>query len=151
MRTPPPVCLENLHFPQVTPLIARIYTNYPLSLHRNEIQQIVDDVITEQVVKRHVTGPQTKPVLVKKDLKGMGIQLRLQSLQSKGVLAVAQRLSGHLRQIKHDEKEAAKTNRNKAAAQNRFILPGVEDRTVKSLCQWTYYQGNLIYEDTKHL
>jgi hypothetical protein len=132
-------------------LIVRIYEHHPLSTHRGHIQQIVDEIVTEQVSKRNVTAPQSKTVLQKKDLKGMGIQPRLKGLQSKAVFAITQRLSEQLRQIKHTEKQAAQTNRAKAAAQRRIILPQFEDREVRSLVQWTYCPDELIYEDAEHL
>jgi hypothetical protein len=111
----------------------------------------VDEVILEQVAKRNVTGPQSKTGLQKKDLRGMGIQPRLSGLQSKAVFAIAQRLSEQLRQIKHTEKQAAKTDTAKAAAQQRIILPQFEDREIRSLVQWTYCPDTLIYEDAEHL
>jgi hypothetical protein len=111
----------------------------------------VDEVILEQVAKRNVTGPQSKTGLQKKDLRGMGIQPRLSGLQSKAVFAIAQRLSEQLRQIKHTEKQAAKTDTAKAAAQQRIILPQFEDREIRSLVQWTYCHDTLIYEDAEHL
>jgi hypothetical protein len=132
-------------------LIVQIYERYPLSFHRERIQHTVDEVITEQVTKRNVTAAHSKTVLQKKDLKSMGIQPRLKGLQSKGVFAVAQRLSEHLRQIKYSEKQAAKTDRAKAAAQRRIILPHYDDREVKSLVQWTYCPDALVYEDAEHL
>jgi hypothetical protein len=105
----------------------------------------------EQVTKRNVTAPQSKTGLQKKDLRGMGIQPRLNCLQSKAVFAIAQRLSEQLREIKHSEKQAAKTDTAKAAAQRRIILPQFEDREVKSLVQWTYCPDTLVYEDAEHL
>jgi hypothetical protein len=132
-------------------LIVQIYEHYPLGSYRERIQQLVDEVVTEQVVKRHVVAPQSKTVLQKKDLKTMGIQPRLKGLQSKGVFAVAQRLSEQLRHIKHMEKQAAKTDRAKAAAQRRIILSNYDDREIKSLVQWTYCPDALIYEDAEHL
>jgi hypothetical protein len=111
----------------------------------------VDDVVLDQVAKRHVTAPQSKSVMTKKDLKGMGIRPRLQNLQSKGVLAVAQLLSEQLRHIKRIEKDAARTNKTKAAAQKKIVLQGVEERTVTSLVHWTYCHGSLAYDDPEHL
>lgn len=90
-------------------------------------------------------------MLQKKDLKNLGIQLRLQGLHSRGVLAVAQRLSEKLRHIKHEENEVSKSSFLKAAAQRRIILPNVEDRVIRSLVQWIYCQGTLTYEDAEHL
>ena len=104
----------------------------------------MDEVIIEQVTKRNAT-------IQKKDLKGMGIQPRLQGLQSKGVLVVTQQLSNKLREIKFKEREAAKSSVEKAAAQRRIILPDFEDRVVRSLVHWTYCQGSLSYDDAEHL
>jgi hypothetical protein len=132
-------------------LIVQIYDRYPLSSRRERIQHTVDEVITEQVTKRNVTAPQSKTVLQKKDLKSLGIQPRLKGLQSKGVFAVAQRLSEQLRQIKYSEKQAAKTDRAKAAAQRRIILPHHDDREVKSLLRWAYCPDALVYDDAEHL
>jgi hypothetical protein len=65
----------------------------------------------EQVKNKLVLPSQpSKAALQKKDLKGMAIIHRLEGLQPKGVLAIAQELSDALRQIKRLEEEAAKTN-----------------------------------------
>jgi hypothetical protein len=128
----------------------KIYDRCPLRTYQKNIQSIVDDLIVVEVGRRHVVT-QSKTPFAKKDLPGMGIQLRLQALQSKGVLAVAQGLSDHLRQIKHKEKEAAKTDIRKAAAQRRWIVPDTEDHVVRSLVQWLYCAGSLKYDDAEHL
>jgi hypothetical protein len=132
-------------------LIVRIYGEYPLSSYRTTIKELVDEAVLDQVSRRNVIAAQSKNTLQKKDLNGMGILLRLQGLQSKGVLAVAQRLSKGLREIKHRENEAAKTNIVKAAAQRRIVLPQTEDRVVRSFVQWTYCQRTLIYDDAEQL
>jgi hypothetical protein len=136
---------------QASPLIARIYDEYPLSSYRKTIRELVDEAVLDQVSKRSVIAAQSKTTLQKKDLKGMGIHLRLQGLQSKGVLAVVQQLSKGLREIKYKEKEAAKTNTVKAAAQGKIMVPYAEDRVVRSLVHWTYSQGALTYDDAEQL
>jgi hypothetical protein len=115
------------------------------------VQQAVDKAIAEQVCKKNVVGPQSKSAVQKKDLKDMGVQLRLKALTSKGVLAVATRVSIKLREIKQDEAKAAETDVMKAAAQRRIILRNYEDRVVRSLIHWTYCGGNLTYDNAEHL
>ncbi|KAF2832416.1 hypothetical protein CC86DRAFT_366209 [Ophiobolus disseminans] len=131
--------------------ITHIYEHYPIPGHRNAIQLFVDEAIAEQVNKKNIIGPTTKNPLQKKDLKGMGIQLQLQSLNSKAVWTVTERLVSKLREIKHKERKDAKSSSVKAAAQHRIILPNTEDRVVRSLVQWIYCQGALNYDDAEHL
>lgn len=128
-----------------------IYDQYPLRSHLASIHKLVDEVVEEQVAKKHVIGPSSKTALAKKDLKGMGVQPRLQCLSSKGVLAVAERLSNLLRTIKMKEKDAAKENTFKAAAQHRILLPDGNEMVIRSLAEWMYNRGNLVYEDAEHL
>jgi hypothetical protein len=128
-----------------------MYDHYPVMVYREKIQKAVDDAIVEEVSKRHVVGTGSKTPFTKKDLKDLGIQLRLQALQSKGVMEVAQRVSIVLRGFKHKEKEAAKTSTKKAAAQRRWIIPDAEDRVVLSLVQWMYCDGTIHYDDAEHL
>jgi hypothetical protein len=132
-------------------LITRIYDHYPLSTHRKGTREFIDNVISEQVRKRNVVSTSAKTALQTKDLNGMSIQLRLQALNSRAVLAVTERLSSELRNIKVEEREATKTNDVKAAAQRRIIRPNVEDRTVRSLIHWMYGQQALVYDDAEHL
>jgi hypothetical protein len=151
----------NTDVTQVMPIIIRIYEYYPnltyckhdnqVGSYRQDVREVIDEAIADQVAKKNVIAPTSKPGLQKKDLKGMGIQLRVQSLQARGVLNVAQRLFDELRQIKQEEKEAAETERLKAAAQRRIILPNVEDRVAKSLVHWVYNHGALTYDDAEHL
>jgi hypothetical protein len=133
-------------------LIEDIYEHYPLKLHRKSIHDLIDNAIMKQVVNKLVLPAQPpKAALQKKDLKSMAVLQRLEGLQPKGVLAIAQELSNLLRQIKRFEEEAAKTNVTKAAAQHRIVLPHVEDRVVRSLVQWMYNHGTLSYDDAEHL
>jgi len=111
----------------------------------------VDDIIADQVTKRNVVASGSKTALQKKELKGVGLQLRLQGLSSRGVCAVVEGLSDKLRDIKYEERIAAQTSVVKAAAQHRIILRNAEDRVVRSLIQWTYCQGVLNYDDAEHL
>jgi hypothetical protein len=103
------------------------------------------------VEKKHIIASGPKSAIQKKELKDMGIHLRLLGLSSKGVLAVTERLSSMLRNIKRREKEDAKSDKLKAAVQQRIILPNTEERVVRSLMHWTYYRGALMYEDPEHL
>lgn len=136
---------------QASNLIAKIYDHYPLAGYHLTIQQVVDDVITEQVGKKAVIAANTKTAVQKKDLKAMGVVPRLQALTSKGVLAVAESLSNRLREIKLQERAAATSDPLKAAAQGRIVTPGTEGRTVTSLVHWLYAQGALTYDGPEHL
>lgn len=134
---------------QTVPLIVIVYEGHPLRSYRPKIQTAIDAVIVEEVSTRHVVGTGSKVLFAKKDLKDMGIKLRLQALQSKGVMEVAQRLSSVLRQIKHEEREAAKISTKKAVAQRRWMLPDAEDRDVRSLVTWMYCNGALHWDDAE--
>jgi hypothetical protein len=83
------------------------------------------------VEKKHIIASGPKSAIQKKELKDMGIHL--------------------LRNIKRREKEDAKSDKLKAAVQQRIILPNTEERVVRSLMHWTYYRGALMYEDPEHL
>jgi hypothetical protein len=144
------------------PLIVRIYDDYPIipcrrknqqvGSYRAIIQEFVDRVIGEQVTKKNVVGPGTKTAMQKKDLKSMGVQSRLQALQSKGVLSVAEQLFEKLRTIKNIAKAEAETEPTKAAAQGRIMLRDAEDHVVKAFVHWLYNHGmNLQYVDAQHL
>jgi hypothetical protein len=144
------------------PLIVRIYDQYPLipfrrknqqvGLYRAVIQEFVDAVIGEQVTKKNVIGPGTKTAMQKKDLKGMGVQSRLQALQSKGVLSVAEQLSEKLWKIKDHAKAGAETDTQTAAAQGRIMLRDAEDHVVKTFVHWLYNHGTTLqYGDAQHL
>jgi len=108
-------------------------------------------MVLEQVNKKAVVAAGTKGAIQEKELKGMGIILRLQALSARGVLAVAEALSNLLREVKMKERDAAKTDLLKAAAQRRIILPNTQGRTIRSLVHWLYGQGALDYEDPEHL
>lgn len=129
----------------------RIYDKYPLTTKRTTIRRSVDHVVSEQVVKKNVISGNTKIALQKKDLKDMGILLRLQALNSKGVLAVTVHLSSELREVKVEERITAKQDQVIAAAQRSIIRPNTEERTVRSLIQWMYGQNALVYDDPEHL
>jgi hypothetical protein len=144
------------------PLIVRIYDHYPLISFRKKnqqvgsyravIQEFVDGIIGDQVAKKNVIGPGTKTAMQKKDLKGMGVQARLQALQSKGVLSVAEQLFEKLRKMKNHAKAEAETDPTKAAAQGRIMLRDAEDQVVKAFVHWLYNHGtNLQYSDAQHL
>ncbi|KAH4047807.1 hypothetical protein HBH70_238150 [Parastagonospora nodorum] len=139
--------LEN----KAVPLIAKIHGEYPLKSYQQRIQKTIDAVIVEEVGKRHVVMTGSKVAFAKKDLKDLGINLRLEALQAKGVMEVAQRLSSVLREVKHQEREAAKTSTQKAAAQRRLLFPDAEHRVVLSLVNWIYFNGLLHYDDAEHL
>lgn len=133
------------------PLLVQIYEHYPLKSHRQRFKDIIDGAIVEQVGKKHVIATQAKGTLQKKDLPGMGIQSRLEALQSKGVLAVVNRVSEELRVVKQFEKDQASSDPIKAAAQGRIILRNTDARVVRSLVQWMYCHGSLTFQDAAHL
>lgn len=116
-------------------------------------KHVINEAINDQVTQRNVNAPhaQSKPATLQKDLKDASLLTRLDVLNAHGILAVARSLLERLRKIKMMEKEAAKNNEEKAAAQGRYILPGVEDRVVMSLVQWIYLQGELSYDTAEHL
>ncbi|KAH7412228.1 hypothetical protein DE146DRAFT_751358 [Phaeosphaeria sp. MPI-PUGE-AT-0046c] len=131
-------------------LITGIYENYPLKLHREKGQQIIDDAITDQVRKGNVKSAQTKAQLLK-DIKDMDVRTRADLLNTSGIMVIAQRVSIYLKSVKDIENKAAMTSQIRAAAQGRYILPGFELRVVRSLVQWMYCGGQLSFDDAEHL
>jgi hypothetical protein len=136
---------------QAIPILVQVYEHYPLKSHRQDIKNTIDEAIVEQVAKKNVISPQAKATLQKKDLLGMGVQLRLEALQSKGVLAIVNRVSEELREVKQFERDEAGSEPVKAAAQGRIILRNADARVVRSLVQWIYCQGSLKFDDAEHL
>lgn len=146
-----PIAAKSLTIVQAMTLITRIYEHYPQTAYHTTVHQVVDDAILEQVAKKAMIASNSKTPFQKKELKDMGVLSRLQLLTTKAVLAVAERLSIRLRDIKIKERKAAETSVLKAAAQRRIIVPNADSRTVRSLVQWLYSQGALSYENPEHL
>lgn len=135
---------------QCIPQIVCIYDQYPLDEYIDAIRTVIDSTADEQYTKKNTKGAQLSGAVKKREFKESEILSRLQILNPKGVWEVTQNLVVKLRSIKFTETKSARKNVLKAAAQQRIILPGVDDEAIKSLTQWMY-QGTLVYYDAENL
>lgn len=131
--------------PQVIPLILLAYEDWPLQGYLNAVKKAVDEAVQEQVANKNIKNTTLKDLARITDLP-----TRLSHLKSRGVQTVAERLFVKLHQINKKEEKRALDEEIRAAAQHRLLLPGVDEKIVRSLMQWIY-QGTLHYHDVEQL
>ncbi|KAF1836533.1 hypothetical protein BDW02DRAFT_566960 [Decorospora gaudefroyi] len=140
---------------EVIPLIVSAHEVYPISVYQSGIKKVVDGAVDEQLTQKTNIKPslpvapsrKTTPKDITRDMK---LQARLALLKPRCVQSVAEQLFIRLHQINKKERSLAKEDPVRAAAQQRLLLPGVAETTVRSLIQWIY-QGTLLQEDTEQL
>lgn len=139
---------------QAIPLIQKIYENYPLQGRQNDIKTIVDKAVDEEIEKKNFKPKPTTENPRSKDTRDMsrsvGLSARLTLLKSGAVMEVAAQLYARLHQISKDELKKAESDINRAAAQQRILLPTADEGAVHSLVNWVY-QGALYTGDEAEL
>jgi hypothetical protein len=128
---------------QIVELITNSVKDHPFPATRELLRKDLISSITEQIDQKRTKHK-------KKDFRETPWQSRLAALDSEGLLAVLDCLSAKLRKLKVREKEIAKKDSLKAAAQRRLILHNEKDETVQALLAWIY-QDKLEYRNADQL
>jgi hypothetical protein len=128
---------------QIVDLITSSVKDHPFPSTREQLRKDIISSVNEQIDQKRTKQK-------KKDFRETPWQARLAALDSEGLLAVLDGLSAKLRKLKVREKEIAKKDSLKAAAQRRLILHNEKDETVQALLAWIY-QEKLEYRNADQL
>jgi hypothetical protein len=128
---------------QIVDLITSSVKDHPFPSTREQLRKDIISSVNEQIDQKRTKQK-------KKDFRETPWQARLAALDSEGLLAVLDCLSAKLRKLKVREKEIAKKDSLKAAAQRRLILHNENDETVQALLAWIY-QERLECRNADHL
>jgi hypothetical protein len=128
---------------QIIELITTTCKEYPFATSRDQLSKEISIAVNEQIEHKYAKSK-------RKETRGTTLQARLASLDPEGLLAILDSLSAKLHKFKAKEKESAKKDPIKAAAQRRLILHKEEEGTVQALMVWIY-QGRLEYKNADQL
>ena len=140
---------------QAIPIILLISEKYPLQEYQSRIEKSINVAVEEQITQKNTRAPQSTGGMPKKrDAKDANhdtsLRARLPLLKSRGVRTVTEHLYARLHNIGKTDAEKAKSDRLKAAAQRRLLLPDTDECTVQSLMQYIYH-GTVHYESAEQL
>lgn len=128
-------------------LIIESFKRLPLSEYQIPVKKALETVTDEQFQNSKLWK---EPSIKRKDYPSTQVLERLQVMKPEAVLAVLRRLYQSLWRIKATEEQKAANNELKAAAQQRILLPNVDENAVGAIVQWIY-KGTLRFTDANNL
>jgi hypothetical protein len=121
--------------------------------YESALQKAIDKEIEEQLGQKNNVKPAipgAKRRSPAETTHELSLPARLALLKPRGVQAVAEKVFAILHKIKKKESAKVEEDEVKAAAHQRLLLPGVDEKVVRSLVQYIY-QGTLHYQDVEQL
>jgi hypothetical protein len=110
---------------------------------------VINQAVDLQFTNKNLVQSTDKPKGLKA-FQDLGLNKRLNLLNSEGALEVAEEVCAQLQKFMATEVQKAKNNVNKAWAQGRLLLRGANEQSVASFVEWAY-RKTLVYEDAEHL
>ena len=145
--------LSTTNHKQAVSLVVNVYDRFPLLERQPAIKGIIDTALEEQLSRKNTKAP-SSGTSRKRDYRemssDMGIRERLLLLNSPAMHAVTGHLFAKMHKIHKAEAFKAKTERVKAVAQGRILMPEFTDATVRAFVQWLYH-STVQYQEAKEL